>query len=206
VLLSPHAFGPVHQVENILQVSLTRKQIEGSPSIESHKTVSRQYEEEYHRYYGWPFYWEGDGLWGGRRGFPILESPATTPPAGHPAPLDAKSNHTDLHLRSAQTVNGYHIHATDGTTGHICDFMMDDESWAIRQLVVKIGHRFNGKEVLIPVNCVDRISYDESSVFVKLTKEVVEQSPAYDQASVRVAGFDPAHKNNHAIDKKLLAK
>ena len=33
------------------------------------------------------------------------------------------------------------------TIGHICDFMMDAHTWAIRQLVVKIGHRFSGSEV-----------------------------------------------------------
>lgn len=54
VLISPYAFGGLHQAEKVLRVNLTRKQIENSPAIESHKPVSRQYEEEYHRYYGWP--------------------------------------------------------------------------------------------------------------------------------------------------------
>jgi len=206
VLLSPHAFGTVQQAEKILKVNLTRKQIEDAPSIELHKPVSRQYEEEYHRYYGWPFYWEGDGLWGGMRGFPILEPPATTPPTGHPAPLDSQSSQADVHLRSVQAVNGYHIKASDGMTGHVCDFMMDNQSWAIRQLVIKTGHRFTGKEVLIPVNSVERISYDESTVFVKLTKAAVEESPAHDPAPVRVAGFNPSPLNNHAADDNPLAK
>jgi len=55
VLISPRAFGNLHQGGKVLLVNLTRQQIENSPSIESHKPVSRQYEEEYHRYYGWPF-------------------------------------------------------------------------------------------------------------------------------------------------------
>ena len=38
VLLSPHAFGRLRQAEKVLRVNLTRKQIEDSPSIESHKT------------------------------------------------------------------------------------------------------------------------------------------------------------------------
>ena len=57
--------------------------------------------------------------------------------------------------------------------GHVCDFMMDDQSWAIRQLVIKTGHRFSGKEVQIPTSQVDRISYEESTVFVKLTMEAL---------------------------------
>ena len=75
VLLSPHAFGSsLHEAGKLLLVNLTRKQIENSPSIDLHKPVSRQYEEEYYRYYGWPYYWQGDGLWG-MGGFPILELP-----------------------------------------------------------------------------------------------------------------------------------
>src|ERR1700733_8471858 len=50
VLLSPHAFGNLHQVGKDLVVSLTRKQIEESPSIDMHKPISRQYEEDYYRY------------------------------------------------------------------------------------------------------------------------------------------------------------
>ena len=80
VLISPHAFSSLDQAGKLLVVNLTRKQIEDSPSIESHKPVSRQYEEEYYRYYGWPYYWQGDGLWG-LSGFPILELPATSPRA-----------------------------------------------------------------------------------------------------------------------------
>src|ERR1035437_6817696 len=64
VLISPHAFGSLHEARKLMQVNLTRKQIEKSPLIESHKPVSRQYEEEYFRYYGWPYHWQGGGLGG----------------------------------------------------------------------------------------------------------------------------------------------
>jgi hypothetical protein len=178
VLISPHAFGSLHQDGKLLLVNLTRKQIEDSPSIESHKPVSRQYEEEYYRYYGWPYYWQGDGLWG-MSGFPILELPAQPFPS-EPAPaFGPQPERADAHLRSTQAVNGYHIQATDGMIGHICDFMMDDQSWAIRQLVIKIGHRFSGKEVQIPTSQAGRISYDDSTVSVNLSSEAVQQDDAH---------------------------
>ncbi|MGA2867457.1 MAG: PRC-barrel domain-containing protein [Verrucomicrobiota bacterium] len=182
VLISPHALGSLARAGKVLLVNLTRKQIEDSPSIESHKPVSRQYEEEYYRYYGWPYYWQGSGLWG-MSGFPILELPPRPLP-GEPATASGRSESADAHLRSTQAVNGYRIQASDGTIGHICDFMMDDQSWAIRQLVVKTGHRFSGKEVEIPTSKVGRISYEESTVFVNLTGEAVEQSPAHHLAPV----------------------
>jgi sporulation protein YlmC with PRC-barrel domain len=178
VLLSPHAFCALDPLEKILPVKLTRKQIEDSPAIETHKPVSRQYEEQYHRYYGWPYYWEGDGLWGGMRSFPVLELPPKFASVQPPAATGPKAARPDAHLRSAQAVNGYHLQATDGIVGHVCDFLMDDKSWAIQQLVVKVGHRFTGKEVQIPVSQVTQISYDESKVHVNLTTDAVERSPA----------------------------
>jgi hypothetical protein len=183
VLISPHAFGSLHQAGKLLLVNLTRKQIEDSPSIESHKPVSREYEEEYYRYYGWPYYWQGDGLWG-MSGFPILELPAKPLPGELASASGRSPERADAHLRSTQAVNGYHLQASDGTIGHICDFMMDDQSWAIRQLVIKTGHRFSGKEVQIPTSQVDRISYEKSTVFVNLTREAVEQSSAHQVAPV----------------------
>ena len=183
VLISPHSLGRLEQAGKVLRVNLSRKQIENSPSIESHKPVSRQYEEEYYRYYGWPYYWHGDGLWG-LSGFPILELPAKPLPSEPGTARGPQPERADAHLWSTQTVNGYHLQASDGTIGHVCDFMMDDQSWAIGQLVIKTGHRLSGKEVQIPTKNVDRISYEESTVFVNLTREAVEQSPAHPLATV----------------------
>jgi hypothetical protein len=174
VIISPHSLGRLAQAGKVLCANLTRKQIEDSPSIDSHKSVSRQYEEEYHRYYGWPYYWQGDALWG-VSGVPIMELPSGPPELASGAPPKGP----DEHLRSTLAVNGYHLQATDGMIGHICDFMMDDQSWRIGQLVIKTGHRFSGREVQIPTSKVDRIRYDDSTVFVNLTSEAVEQSPAH---------------------------
>jgi PRC-barrel domain len=68
VLLSPHAFSTdamelAHGDAKHLRVNLTAKQIEDSPSIATHRTVSRQYEEKYYNFYGWPNYWD-DGMMG----------------------------------------------------------------------------------------------------------------------------------------------
>jgi hypothetical protein len=176
VLLSPHSIGRLDAAGKVLRVNLTRKQIEDSPTIESHKPVSRQYEEEYYRYYGWPYYWLGNGLWG-LSGFPILEM------AGQPLPSESafasgpQSEAPDAHLRSTQAVGGYHFQTSDGIIGYVWDFMMDSQSWAIGQLVIKTGHRFSGQEVLIPTNKVDRINYEESTVIANLTRTAIEQRP-----------------------------
>jgi len=173
VLLSPHAFGSLHRAGKDLRVNLTRKQIEESPSIDLHMPVSRQYEEEYCRYYGWPFYWQGGELWG-MSGFPILE----LPPTPSAAPTGPPSGSADGHLRSTRAVKGYDIKATDGAAGHVCDFMMDAQRWVICQLIIKTGHLLSGKELRLPTGEVERISYEESSVLVRLTRDEVERGLA----------------------------
>lgn len=179
VLLSPHALGSLRQDGKVLRANLTRKQIEGSPALESHKPVSRQYEEEYYNYYSWPYYWQGTAS-SSISVFPILGLPSKpllseTAAASRRHPADR----ADSHLRSTQAVNGYHIKGSDGTVGQCSDFMIDAPSWAIRQLVIKTGHLLSGKEVQISTSTVDRISFDESTVFVNLTRETIEQSPAH---------------------------
>ena len=121
-------------------------------------------------------------------GFPMVELPAQPLPRDPEPAKILLTNRPDAHLRSAQAVNGYQIKASDGMIGYICDFMMDDQSWVIRQLVIKIGHRFSGKEVQISTSKVERISYEESTVIVKLTREAVEHSPTHDLKSLGATG------------------
>jgi hypothetical protein len=171
------------KTEKVLLVNLTRKQIENSPSIETHKPVSRQYEEEYYQYYGFPSYWHGDAM-RSMRCFPEIPPPPY-PLQGTQAIVDGGPHYgDDRHLRSTQAVSGYHIQASDGMIGYVTDFMMDDKSWAIRHLVVESGHWFSGKEVLISLSKIDRISYVESKVFVNLTKEAIRNAPECDVFSV----------------------
>ena len=182
VLLSPHALGSLPPGGNILPVKLTRKQIEDSPATETHKPVSRQYEEEYYQYYGWPYYWQGDGVWG-MSGFPILTESMKPYPGEASTKTAAKRAQADIHLWSAQDIIGYQVQTGDDIAGHVADFMMDDQSWVIGQLVINTGNRFTGKKVLLLPDKIERISWEESKVFISLTKEAVLQSPAYEGES-----------------------
>jgi hypothetical protein len=175
VLLSPHAFSKWDRYETTLHVKLHKKQIQDSPPIESHKPVSRQYEIEYYRYYGWPTYWEGGALWG-LGGYPVVLPSSKDE-------MEPRLHHRDdKHLQSTHAVTGYHIQAADGAIGSVSGFMVDDKSWAIRELVVETGHWYSGKEILISSGKVERISYEESKVFVSLTKADIQRTAENDLA------------------------
>ena len=64
VLISPIAVGQPDWESRVLPVSITRSQVQLSPDIDTDKPVSRQHEMLYLGYYGYPYYWAGDGLWG----------------------------------------------------------------------------------------------------------------------------------------------
>ena len=64
VLISPMAVSAPPWQTKVLPVSLTKNQVKNSPNIDTDEPVSLQHELEYLRYYGYPFYWGGGGLWG----------------------------------------------------------------------------------------------------------------------------------------------
>ena len=64
VLISPYALVSTSKEEQHITIDLTKKQIEDSPSLISDKPVSRQFEQAYHGYYGYPMYWGGPDMWG----------------------------------------------------------------------------------------------------------------------------------------------
>lgn len=190
VLISPHALGNLYQGGKLLLVNLTRQQIENSPPIELHKPVSRQYEEEYHRYYGWPFYWQGGQLWG-MSAFPIASAPSGLSPSKQSTAKGRKRKSGDPHLRSAKAIIGYRVQATDEVFGHATDFVLDDKDWTIRQVVLDTGHWLSGKRVMIPPRQINRISWDESKVYVDLTQEAVLASPVFEPAAFGIREHDP---------------
>ena len=169
VLLSPHSLGRLAQAGTVLRVNLTRKQIEESPSIESHKPVSRQFEEEYHGYYGWPAYWNGAEMRG------VSGGPVVVPPV-ELAAEHARESTADFHLRSAKALTGYRIETVDGPIGHVSGFLLNDKSWVISDLVVDAGTWFSGKEILISPSKIESVSCEESKVYVKLTKADIQHT------------------------------
>ena len=90
----------------------------------------------------------------------------------------------DPHLRSTQHVTGYTIQATDGEIGHVADFIIDDETWAIRYLIIDTQNWWPGEKVLVSTKWIERVSWRESKVFVNLTRESIKRSPQYTEESL----------------------
>ena len=171
VLISPYALVAVNKEGQYITIDLTKKQIEDSPSLNSDKPVSRQFEGTYYGYYGWPMYWNGPYMWGY---YPYIVRDREK---WRESTQSEKA--WDHHLRSTHDVSGYHIQAADGEIGHVEDFIIDDETWAIRYLIIDTRNWWPGKKVLVSPQWIERVSWSESKVFVNLLRETIKQSPEY---------------------------
>jgi hypothetical protein len=174
VLISPYALGVVDHAARQIAVRLTRQQIEDSPSVGTDIPVSRQFQDAYFGFFGWPMYWTGPYMWGSYPYIARDHDPATR--AG------TSAHAWDPHLRSTRDVDGHHLQATDGEIGHVEDFIIDEESWAIRYLVVATRNWWPGKKVLVSPHWIERVSWDESKVFVALSRETIQAAPEYSDA------------------------
>jgi len=179
VLISPIALAQRDWESKRVDVALTKKQIEDSPSIDTHKPVSRQHEAVYLGYYGYPYYWGGPNLWGFAN-YPaglVDQREAATEAEASKARAGKESN--DSHLRSTNEVTGYNIEATDGEVGHVKDFIVDDETWAIRYLEVHTRNWWPGKKVLVSPQWIDNVSWPDAKVYVDLSRETIKNAPEY---------------------------
>lgn len=175
VLISPISLGHANDRKKSIGVRLSKEQIKDSPPLDSDKPVSRQYEEQFLRFFGWPVYWQGAYAWG----------PSSYPGDLYQDPEKADTDEAvnesenDKHLRSINEVRKYHIKATDGEIGHVDDFVVDDDDWIIRYLIVDTHNLLPSRKVLINTAWTKGINYDDSTISAELTREEVKNSPEF---------------------------
>ena len=135
VLITPYSLGQPDWDTRSFPVNLTREQVRKSPDIDLDKPVSLQHQVKLHEYYSWPAYW--------------IPEPQHMPAAPPRVPVaESEPEEGDSHLRSCHEVMGYGIHALDNGIGHVEDFVLDDEAWVMRYIVVDTRNWLPGRNRL----------------------------------------------------------
>ncbi len=182
VLISPITIGRPNWSEKSIPVSITREQIKNSPNVDTDKPVSRQHEMDYLGYFGYPNYWGGGGLWGAGLYPDLLQ--ANLRNDGSSSASDEIPNHQDdPSLRSGNAIMKYSLHATDGDIGHVQGLLVDEDTWAIRYLIVHTGSWWLGHQVLIAPEWIDNVDWLNSKVSVDLALQAVKDAPEYDSSA-----------------------
>lgn len=175
VLISPISFGGSAWPDRQFPLTLTMDKVKHSPGIDTDKPVSRQHERDIHGYYGYPYYWGYSGIWG------MGAYPNMLAVAGLEEPVAKSSDPAfdDVHLRSAAELHGYHIQGSDGAIGHVEDLIVDDETWAVRYLVIDTSNWWFGKKVLVSPLWAEKISWAERNVYMDMSRQSIKESPQW---------------------------
>jgi hypothetical protein len=182
VLISLSALSSLNKEAESITINLCKKQIKESPILTNDQHISRQFEIEYHEYYGLPLYWSDPSKHG------INHIDLTNYRQLKISTQEIKSR--SPHLRSSKNVSSYHIQAIDGEIGHIVDFIIDSETWAIRYLIINTHNWWAGKSVLVFPQWIDRVSCKELKVFINLSRESIKLSPEYSIESMITRDYE----------------
>ncbi|OIP32250.1 MAG: hypothetical protein AUK47_20845 [Deltaproteobacteria bacterium CG2_30_63_29] len=87
-------------------------------------------------------------------------------------------------LRSLKDLESYKVTATDGDLGHVVRFLVDDEHWTVRYLVVQTGGLLflDGHRVLISPISFREAEQGDHRFHLNLTMAKVAESPNVDVA------------------------
>ncbi len=185
-LISPIAIGHPNRSEKMLPVSMTKQQVKDSPDIDTGKPISRRQEMLYLSYYGYPYYWGRDGLWAGGA-YPSMMMAGcngfvATPQADSrdgQRTTAARHQDDDIHLRSCKEMTHYNIHA-DGEIGRVQGMLIDEDTWAVRYLIVNTGNWWADHLVLIAPRWIQSINRADLTLTVNLTRKAFQSAPVYE--------------------------
>ena len=72
---------------------------------------------------------------------------------------------------------GTRVEGTDGYVGKVDEFVVNPENGRINHLVMREGHLWGQKDVIIPVSAIG--DTNEETVFLKLDKHLIESLPTF---------------------------
>lgn len=203
VLLPPSVLGHADAEAQAFHVNLTKAEVKASPETHADLPVSRQFEADVYRHYGWSPYWGGSYM--GAYGYGGWSAPMLMEEHARDVAADKRRGDVDPHLRSVEAVTGYHLHATDGEFGHVSDFLVEDADWSVHFLVADTRNWWPGDHVLISPGSIGRISWDERLIHVEARRERIKSSPSYDPAVTVDRRFETRVHDHYGDAKPLVS-
>lgn len=94
----------------------------------------------------------------------------------------ARDQDGDPYLRSCKAVAHYHIEARDGEIGHVEDLLIDEETWAIRYVIVYTSNWWFGHHVLVAPQWIREVRWFDHTVAIDATRQSLRDAPHYDPA------------------------
>lgn len=72
---------------------------------------------------------------------------------------------------------GSHVHASDGRIGQVDELVVNPKTMRLTHLVLREGHLWGQKDVMIPVDEIDHI--EENNIYLKIDKRTIAVLPTF---------------------------
>ena len=187
VVISPISVTQLEAESESVHINMTVETLKNSPSIDEHKPVSREYEENLFKYFGYGYYWIGPGAWG------EFASPNELVELQRAEESDTlHPQKTTNHLRAVGEVGGYEVATTTDNVGHISNFIIDTRSWEIVMLVVDTNNWLpGGKHLALLPSDIKSIDWAAHNVVVNLSHDELEDRPEVESDKISEEGYIP---------------
>ena len=149
VLLTSEQIESADWSSGTLQTPLLLAEVTKAPTLLSNPPVAKQEELKAARMIAWEAYWTGL--------------------------FNRLPDFGDPHIRNTRAVTGHRVFGVDSEVGFIDNFVIDDQGWKIRYVVVRLGRRRSGRRVMVDPHLVDAISWQDHSVWIHLPRESIER-------------------------------
>ena len=90
---------------------------------------------------------------------------------------EAMPDVADERLDSVKTTSGYHIRARNGEIGHVDDFLIGQDSWRIRYLLVDTSNWIGGRSVIVSSDAVERVDKEDNQIYVAADRDAIKNAP-----------------------------
>jgi hypothetical protein len=171
VLVPPDRLGPPNNRTRCLPLAMTWQEALACASSENAQPVSHQMQHLVAALFG------GTYAQGGGPVSPV--HPVLTSQAAAIAEAAAGRALEGPSLRSVHALLGYRIEALDGPLGVVEDFLIDDDEWVIRYVLVNTKTWKPGRQVLLPPSWVQAIVWSESRIHVAVRREKIRTSARF---------------------------
>ena len=90
---------------------------------------------------------------------------------------EAMPDVADERLDSVKTTSGYHIRARNGEIGHVDDFLIGQDSWRIRYLLVDTSNWIGGRSVIVSSDAIERVDKEDNQIYVAADRDAIKNAP-----------------------------
>lgn len=163
VMIALTAMRSPNQVARALPTELTAQQVKNSPTIVMNMLMTPSTQKRLNECYALYQYWALSGYASSSLPLALLSGPETQQPE--------TTTFRDTHGLLAMTIT-----AIDGDIGMVDDVIADDETWAIRYLIINGNPSEGDKTAWIPLELVNSVNWEAQHITIDVSCNHVKTS------------------------------